>query len=102
MTLLHLAEYRAEIPHKRIVKRPVDVMHDDGSVGSVMIEEFDTSNPVVSEMPEKLFASIVGNFLATGAASSGRVGRALSYLLPARELVFYAVSVIERDYGRSS
>ena len=102
VTLLHLAEHRAEIPHKRVVKRLVDVMRDDGSVGSVMIEEFDTSNPVVPEMPEKLFASIVGGFLATGTASNGRVGRALSYLLPARELVSYAVSVIERDYGRSS
>jgi hypothetical protein len=66
-----------------------------------MIEEFDTSHPVASAMLEKVFASIVGNFPAPGAASSGRVGRALSYLLPARELVSYAVSVIERDYGRS-
>jgi len=51
-------------------------------------------------MPEKGFASIVGSFRATGAASSGRVGQALSYLLSAKELVSFAVSVIERDYGR--
>jgi len=101
VTLLHLAEHLADIPNKRVVTRSLNVAHDDGSLGSVMIEEFDTSNPVVSAMPEKLFASVVGNFLATGAASSGRVGRALSYLLPAKELVSYAVSVIERDYGLS-
>jgi hypothetical protein len=76
-------------------------MHDDGSVESVIIEELDTSNPVASSMPEKVFAAIVGSFLATDAASSGRVGLALSYLLPAKELVSYAVSVLERDYGRS-
>jgi hypothetical protein len=52
-------------------------------------------------MPEKIFAAIVGSFLATSATSSGRVGRALSYLLPAKELVSYAVSAIERDYGQS-
>jgi aminoglycoside 3-N-acetyltransferase len=101
VTSLHLAEHLADIPDKRVVKRPLDVMHDDGSVESVMIEEFDTSNPVASSMPEKVFASIVGSFLVTGAASSGRVGRALSYLLSAKELVSFAVSVIERDYGRS-
>jgi aminoglycoside 3-N-acetyltransferase len=101
VTLLHLAEHIADIPDKRVVKRPLDVMHDDGSVESVIIEEFDTSNPVASSMPEKVFASIVGSFLVTGAASSGRVGQALSYLLPAKELVSWAVSVIERDYGRS-
>ena len=101
VTLLHLAEHLADIPDKRVVKRRLDVMHDDGSIESVMIEEFDISNPVASSMPEKVFASIVGSFLATGAASSGRVGQALSYLLPAEELVSYAVSVIERDYGRS-
>jgi aminoglycoside 3-N-acetyltransferase len=100
VTLLHLAEHLADIPDKRVVKRPLNVMHDDGSIESVMIEEFDTSNPVASSMPEKVFAAIVGSFLATGAASSGRVGRALSYLMPATELVSYAVSVIERDYGR--
>lgn len=100
VTLLHLAEHLADIPDKRVVKRPLNVMHDDGSIESVMIEEFDTSNPVASSMPERVFAAIVGSFLATGAASSGRVGRALSYLMPAKELVSYAVSVIERDYGR--
>jgi len=101
VTLLHLAEHLADIPDKRVVRRPLNVMHDDGSIESVMIEEFDTSNPVASSMPEKVFASIVGSFLATGAASSGRVGQALSYLLPAKELVSFAVSVIKRDYGQS-
>jgi aminoglycoside 3-N-acetyltransferase len=33
VTLLHLEEHIADIPDTRVVKRPLDVMHDDGSVG---------------------------------------------------------------------
>lgn len=100
VTLLHLAEHLADIPDKRVVTRSLNVVRDDGTTDSVMIEEFDTSRPVVSGMPERFFASVVGDFLATGAASSGRVGQSLSYLLPAKELVSHAVSVMERDYGQ--
>lgn len=48
VTLLHLAEHLADLPDKRVVHRTVDVMRDDGAVGQITIEEFDTSNPVVS------------------------------------------------------
>ncbi len=101
VTLLHLAEHLADLPDKRIVYRTVDVMRDGGTVEAITIEEFDTSDPVVPTMPEKLFAAIVGNFLKMGSASSGRVGRATSHLLPAEDLVTYAVSIMERDYGRN-
>ena len=99
VTLLHLAEHLADIPDKRVVTRSLNVLRNDDTAGSVMIEEFDTSRPVVSGMPERFFASVVEEFLATGAASSGLVGQALSYLLPAKELVSHAVSVMERDFG---
>ena len=99
VTILHLAEHVARIPNKRVVQRVVDVMREDGSVCPVTIEEFDTSHPVVSSMPEKIFASIVGRFIESGAATAGPVGRARAHLLPARELVSFAVSVIEREYG---
>jgi len=100
VTLLHLAEHLSNIPEKQVVTRSLNVVRDDGTTDSVMIEEFDTSKPVVSGMPKRFFASVVEDFLATGAASSGLVGQALSYLLPAKELVSHAVSVMERDYGQ--
>lgn len=102
VTLLHLAEHLADIPDKQVVTRSINVVRNDGSTESVIIEEFDTSRPVVSAMPERFFASLIEGFLATGRASRGLVGRASSYLLPAKELVSYAVSVIERDYGKST
>ena len=102
VTLLHLAEHLADIPDKRVVTRSLNVVRDDGTTDSVMIEEFDTSTPVVSAMPERFFAYLIEGFLATGRASRGLVGRASSYLLSAKELVSYAVSVIERDYGEST
>ncbi len=77
------------------------VLQADGSVGSVMIEEFDTSHPVVSAMPEKIFASIVSRCIESGAATSGRVGRAHAYLLPADALVSFAVPLV-RGYCSST
>ncbi len=99
VTILHLAEHLARIPGKHIVQRLVDVVREDGTVGAVAIEEFDTSRPVVPAMPERIFASIVGRFIESGGASGGTVGRAKALLLPAPELVSFAVSVIEREYG---
>lgn len=102
VTLLHLAEHLADIPGKQVVTQSINVVRNDGSTDSVIIEEFDTSGPVVSAMPEGFFASLIEGFLETGRGSRGLVGRASSYLLPAKELVSYAVSVIERDYRKSS
>jgi aminoglycoside 3-N-acetyltransferase len=99
VTILHLAEHLAHIPDKRVVFRSVEVLHDDGSRNAITIEEFDTSKPVVSAMPNRIFAALVEGFISSGAASSSPVGKAEAYLLPAKELVSYAVSVIERDYG---
>ena len=100
--MLHLTEHLANIPNKQVVKRSLNVIRNDGTTDSVIIEEFDTSGPVVSAMPERFFASLVEGFLETGRGSRGLVGRASSYLLTAKELVSYAISVIERDYGQSS
>ncbi len=99
VTLLHLAEHAADIPDKRRVQREISALQPDGSVGSLMIEEFDTSNPVVSSMPQRVFASIVEKFISSGAASSGRVANVQAHLLPADKLVSFAVSFIEKEFG---
>jgi aminoglycoside 3-N-acetyltransferase len=99
VTLLHLAEHLARIPNRRVVQRQVDLLQADGSLGPIVIEEFDTSHPVVSAMPEKIFAQIVGRFIESGAAAIGQVGRAQAHLLPADALVSFAVRLIEHEYG---
>lgn len=51
VTLLHYAEHCAKLPPKRIIRRVYKVRSVNG-VAAVEVEEFDTSEPVVSAMPE--------------------------------------------------
>jgi aminoglycoside 3-N-acetyltransferase len=100
VTLLHYAEDRAQIPLKRVVRHQYQIM-TNGSLRSVQAEEFDTSSPVLSEMPERYFEQITREFIELGGISSGTVGQARSYLLPARDLVEFAIEKMEREYGTS-
>lgn len=97
VTLLHYAEDRARLPSKRVVRPQYQIM-TDGSLRSVQAEEFDTSIPVLSEMPERYFEQITQEFIGRGGGSSATVGHAQSYLLPARELVEFAIEKMEREY----
>jgi aminoglycoside 3-N-acetyltransferase len=98
VTLLHYAEDRALLPSKRIVSHQYQIM-THGSLRSVQAEEFDTSAPVLSEMPERYFEQITREFIERGGSSSGTVGHAQSYLLPAEELVEFAIEKMEREFG---
>ncbi len=92
VTLLHHAEHLADLPNKRVVRYAVRVGTD-----LLTIEELDTSEGVVDHMPELYFDRVVRAFVDGGGASVGRVGGAVSYVLPARELVAFAVEAMERD-----
>lgn len=98
VTLLHYAEDRAILARKRVIHVTEPILID-AKVHDVAIEEFDTSHPIVDEMPPTYFDQIVSQFLATGRARSGRVGRALCYLLPAPDLVEFAIEKMEREFG---
>jgi aminoglycoside 3-N-acetyltransferase len=100
VTILHYAENRARIPSKRVIHHQYQVMIN-GSLRSVQAEEFDTSLPVLAEMPERYFEQIIREFIGRGGASSGPVGQAQAYLLPARELIEFAVGKMEREYGQA-
>jgi aminoglycoside 3-N-acetyltransferase len=95
MTLLHHAEHRAAIPGKRIhrVEVPLRV---DGGASWRLIEEFDTSDPVVEGLRADYFADIVDEFLADSALGRvGAVGAARAVLVPAAEIVEFAVRWLE-------
>jgi hypothetical protein len=49
-----------------------------------------------------LWRLITREFIERGGVSSGTVGQAQSYLLPARELVGFAIEKMEREYGTTT
>ncbi|MCB0077237.1 MAG: aminoglycoside 3-N-acetyltransferase [Anaerolineales bacterium] len=98
VTLLHYAEHIAPLPQKRVVRRDYRMKVGEEIVAR-SVEEFDTSEPVVDGMPTDYFAQITQAFVDGGRAASGTVGRALAVLLPAAELVQFAVETMGREYG---
>jgi aminoglycoside 3-N-acetyltransferase len=99
VTILHLAEHVADLPNKRIVRREIPALKQNGTLASLLVEEFDTSDPVVETMPPKIFEKITQTFIASQSGKAGRVGQAEAHLLPAKELVEFAVSFMEREFG---
>ena len=98
MTLLHHAEHKADIPEKRVIRIEVPLLRD-GRTEWHMVEEFDTSNPVVAGLADDYFAEIVEAFLATGRGRRGKVGKADSVRVPAREIVEFAVRWLEARFS---
>lgn len=82
MTLLHHAEYLASITNKCLRRYEVPLATPEG-VEWRMIEEFDTSAPVVAGLNDDYFAYIVREFLASGRGAHGLVGQAQSILIDA-------------------
>ncbi|MDC9826487.1 aminoglycoside 3-N-acetyltransferase [Devosia sp. ZB163] len=94
MTLLHHAEHLADFPEKRIKRYETPIIVDGATVWR-WFEEFDTSDPP-GGLPDDYFATIVTEFLATGRGRRGRIGEAESVLVPASEIVAFAVDWLER------
>jgi aminoglycoside 3-N-acetyltransferase len=94
MTLLHLAEHRAKLPNKRVRRIETPFASDRGTRWQ-MIEEFDTSEPVVDTLPERSFQMIVEAFLGQGYGQRDTVGGAASVLVNAAEILPFATARLE-------
>lgn len=91
-TSLHLAEYRARYPNKRIISTGAPVLVG-GERRWVSFEDIDWDD---SDFPD-----IGADFARdTGLERRGRVGAGEGILLPQRPLIDYAVSWMERNRGR--
>ncbi|RYE87068.1 MAG: aminoglycoside 3-N-acetyltransferase [Hyphomicrobiales bacterium] len=99
MTLLHHAEHLADIPDKRVIRYEAPILAGGETVWR-WFEEFDTSDPVVASLPDDYFALLVESFLDTGRGTRGTVGLAPSVLVPAAEIVPFAVDWLESRFGR--
>ncbi|WP_281268960.1 aminoglycoside 3-N-acetyltransferase [Sphingomonas gilva] len=95
MTLLHHAEHLARVPGKRIKRVEVPFARE-GGVEWRRVEEFDTAEPVVADLADDYFATIVEDFLATGQGQTGLVGDAMTIVVDAAAITPFAVDWIER------
>lgn len=98
ISLLHHAEHLAQIPGKHIRQLEVPLLIDNRVVWR-QIEEFDTADPVVDGLEADYFGTIAEDFLVTGQGQQGLIGHAPSVLLPATDLVDFAVRWLEQRCG---
>jgi aminoglycoside 3-N-acetyltransferase len=98
VTFLHYAEHIADIPDKRVARFVVPVAEGGARVWREM-EEFDTSDGVHANWPDRFFAKVVDGYLAASSNPGGRVGGAWSYSLGARGLLDVALPVMKRVAG---
>jgi aminoglycoside N3'-acetyltransferase len=89
VTAIHYAEYLAEVPAKRRVRRHRLVSGRDGPV-MVVVECLDDSDGIVAYPGPDYFGLILEDYLAGGRARRGTVGNASSELLDAGDLVSFA------------
>jgi aminoglycoside 3-N-acetyltransferase len=101
MTLLHHAEHLARVPGKRIVRQEVPFASPEGTTWR-MVEEFDTSDPVVDGLADDYFGAIVEAYLHEGRGNRGQVGDADSVLVEAAPICRFAVKWIERHGSQAS
>jgi aminoglycoside 3-N-acetyltransferase len=95
VTFLHYVEHVAYIPGKRIARYQVPVMENGCRVWRAM-EEFDTSGDGVhANWPDRFFAKIVDSLLTKTRNNGARVGKAMTYILSARELVDFALPIMK-------
>jgi aminoglycoside N3'-acetyltransferase len=91
LTILHHAEYLASVPSKRRVRRHRLVVGREGPELRV-IECLDDSHGIVDYPGEDYFVVILRDYLATGRASTGIVGRATSELIDASDVVAFGAA----------
>lgn len=95
MTLVHHADHLADIPHKNLVRYEVPF----AGVGGIewrFMEEFDSTEPVLDDMPENYIEQIVQAFVADGNGRQGMIGQAPSLLVEAKPMCDFAISWLER------
>lgn len=94
MTLLHHAEFLAQIPDKRLLRREVPMPN-----GWRWTEEFDTGDPVSPRLPEDFIAQIAEAFLASGQGRTGPLGTGTATLVEAQAILPFAIRWIEAQAG---
>jgi aminoglycoside N3'-acetyltransferase len=90
-TVLHFAEYLADVPDKRRVRRHYRCQGPHGPEIRV-VDCLDDSEGIVDWPGEDYFATILRDYLVTGRARQGRVGQAASELIEAQDLLEFGTA----------
>ena len=98
-TLLHHAEYLADLPVKRRARRYRRVRTAGGAEIRV-VDCLDDEHGIVDYPDEDYFAAILRAFLAAGRARTGTVGSAASELIRARDIVPFGVAWMNEHLAR--
>ncbi len=97
-TVLHFAEYLADVPSKRRVRRHYRVKGADGPETRA-IACLDDEHGIVDWPGEDYFATILRDYLATGRAAQGCVGQAKAELIDAADLVRFGTGWMTRHFA---
>ncbi len=92
VTLTHYAEYLAQLPEKRRVRRRL--LRAD--IGEQYVESLDDTNGIVDWLEGDYFSQILIDFLNAGNAKTGPVGHCVAELFEARRFVPFAVRWMEK------
>ena len=96
ITLLHYAEHLAEIPDKQVVQYR-HLMPTPEGPRWIDFEEFDTSEPVNSQLPENVFEQIAEAFFESGQGTKISFGQTSAFLFESKQLIPFAKRWLE-DY----
>lgn len=88
VTFLHHVEHVVDFPDKKITRYKVPY-EQDGMIQWRAVQEVD-SNVAHANWPDRFFARIIDGYLESAGNRGDRVGSALSYLIPARDLYNFA------------
>jgi aminoglycoside 3-N-acetyltransferase len=96
LTLLHYAENRAQMRHKRIIHYSCPILREGERVW-VEIEDYDTGEP----HGDYTFDEIARAYLALGKGRQGTIGNAPSSLFDAADLCAFAINWLEDRFGET-
>ena len=99
VTLLHLAEYLADVPDKRRVSRHHKVRAPDGSTVIRRVTCLDDSDGIAEWPDEDYFAVVLLDYLQLGRARTGAVGNATSELIDGTDLLAHGTEWMSSHLG---
>lgn len=95
VTVLHHAEYLAELPDKKRVRWDYVIAGPDGAPRHVWTDCLDDLDGIVHREGEDYFASILRAYLALGRHREGRISKAKSELIDAADMVAFGARWME-------